>query len=347
MKLFKHLFCLFISLYFLQTTASDSSVRYLEIKAQKSEGIYQLLRRAGLKANRTGYNAFRNINIAKMENGDALFPDVTYKLPVVVVTFNENYDAILQKFGVKKYRKEVFTFNTEFNPEFKAKSIEAVAKGQVLYIPELTSGFYETENIESSPTVESAPVVTDGQTTIPYPKLKDTLKKGSVSNKLSKYCFVLDPGHGGNDPGTNPFVERGDGKEAHAYEAPLVYDTTLRLMKCIIENGGEVFLTHYSPDFGIRDFKNPQDYRNQKYNMSSKNINTDKPVSSIRERKSITKYIIDKKYNKGKKVIFLSIHADYLPNKKTDLPMTFLYHKTTVVDGGRSKKFRSGYGPRQ
>ncbi|MBN1292504.1 MAG: N-acetylmuramoyl-L-alanine amidase [Candidatus Latescibacteria bacterium] len=339
MKIYKHVIYFFIFLFFLQITSPESSVRYLEIKPQKSEGIYQLLRRAGLKANRTGYDAFRNINLEIMTNGDALFPDMTYKLPVVIVSFDETYDTILQKFGVKKFREEIFTFNVGYNPEFKAKSIVTVVKGQVLYIPELTSGFYETDNIETSPVAESVPVVDEGRTSIPYPDLKDTFKKGSVSNKLNKYCFVLDPGHGGNDPGTNPFVERGDGKEAHAYEAPLVYDTTLRLMKCIIENDGDVFLTHYSPDFGIRNVKNPQHYRNQKYNMSGKNINTDKPIASIRERKSITGNIIKKKYNKGKKVVFLSIHADYLPNKKTDLPITFFYHKTTVIDGGKSKKF--------
>ena len=66
---------------------------------------------------------------------------------------------------------------------------------------------------------------------------------------------------------------------------------------------------------------------------------TDRPVDSIKERKRITGHIIAKKYNNGKKVIFLSIHADYLRNKKTDLPIRFLYHKNTALDKGTSQKF--------
>ena len=61
---------------------------------------------------------------------------------------------------------------------------------------------------------------------------------------------------------------QGDGKEAHAFEAPLVYDVSLRLLKLIVMHGGEVYLTHYSGKYGIRDEKNPQDYHDHRYNLS-------------------------------------------------------------------------------
>lgn len=339
MKITKHILFIVLSLFLYNEAATENSLSHLEMKARKSEGIYQLLRRSGLKANRAGYDAFRNINVARMQRGDDLFSDVTYKLPIVVVSFDESFESILQKFGVLKYRESVFTFNTLHNPGFNITDIDAVPKGLILHIPELTSGYYDLEDPQAVSSLENDSARSGEKKSIPYPKLKSTFKKGSVSTKLANYCFVLDPGHGGNDPGTNPFVKRGDGKEAHAFEAPLVYDTTLRLMKFIILNGGDVFLTHFSPDFGIRDIKNPQYYRKQQYNMSNKNIMTDRPVDSIKERKRITGHIIARKYNKGKKVIFLSIHADYLRNKKTDLPIRFFYHKNIALDKGKSKKF--------
>jgi len=173
---------------------------------------------------------------------------------------------------------------------------------------------------------------------VPYPQIKDNITRGELGNELAGYCFILDPGHGGNDPGTNPYVERGDGVEAHAFEAPLVFDVTLRLLKHIRLHGGEVFLTHYSPDFGIREVNNPQEYRHQKYNLASSDINRDSPAQSIRTRLEISSTIISRNLNRGAKTVFLSIHADYLPDKTMDLPVMIYYHRMPELDGGRSRQ---------
>ena len=317
---------------------SQKLIDFLQVKPEKGEGIYQLLRRHGLNADRNGYRAFVSLNVTRLTEGDNLFPGVAYTLPVIDISFDEPFDSVLTKLGVQDHRKEIIQYNVDYNDGFR-KNGDVIPDGQRLYIPEPGSGYYSDE----IPAVVDIPVETGieekHEYSVPYPALKKRFVRGSKSSKLAKYCFIIDPGHGGDDPGTNPFVARGDGLEAHAYEAPLVYDTSLRLMKCIIENGGEVFLTHYSTEYGIRNIKNPQDYSKQQYNLSSRNIRTDTPAQSLKERKRIAGAVIARNYHKGRKVVFLSVHADYLPDKTRDLPITVFYSRHTSIDGGRSRKF--------
>ncbi len=78
MKITKHILFIVLSLFLYNEAATENSLSHLEIKARKSEGIYQLLRRSGLNANRAGYDAFRNINVASLQQCDDLFTDVNY-----------------------------------------------------------------------------------------------------------------------------------------------------------------------------------------------------------------------------------------------------------------------------
>jgi len=317
----------------------ELDITYLEVKPEKGEGIYQLLRRYGHKANRLSYQAFVSLNNRKLKDGDSLYPGVSYKLPVISVSLREPLDSLLEKLGVSRYRKSIIDYNRRYNPGFRAVDVKNIPAGTRILIPELGSGFYIGENGDTRTAVTEEPGEIKNELSVPYPGIKSRIRKGAYSRKLENYCFILDAGHGGNDPGTNPFVLRGDGREAHAFEAPLVYDTTLRLMKHIMLHGGEVYLTHYSTRYGIREVKNPRSFRHHRYNLSSKDICTDNPAESIAERKRITAAIIRKNLNRGKKTVFLSIHADYLPNKTRDLPITFFYHRLTRLDGGKSMRF--------
>lgn len=322
---------------------AQTDITHLEAIPEQGEGIFQMLRRFGLKANELGYQSFCGLNAPLLGEGDALFPDRTYRLPVVVASFGEPYGAVLAKFGVSDWSDEIFVYNQLFNDRFDIDSIDSIPSDQVLYIPENRSGFYERgSGILPVSYVREAPISEEFEAAglgAPYPQIKDNIERGVLGDELSGYCFIIDPGHGGNDPGTNPYVERGDGVEAHAFEASLVYDVSLRLLKHIRLHGGEVYLTHYSPDFGIRNENNPQDYRKQKYNLSSSDITRDTPAQSIRTRLDIVRSIIARNYNHGAKTVFLSIHADFLPDKTMDLPVMVYYHRMPELDGGRSRQF--------
>ena len=319
----------------------QSIIMYFEAYPQQGEGIYQFMNRYGVPRNKMAYRMFHNLNVERLDSGDTLFTDRFYKLPIVIVSFYDPFDEILRKMGLSAHRQKVFDYNREYNSSFSATHPDNVPLGQILLVPDLRSGFYEAD--KPAPKPAYMPVARDDtpadELSVPYPDIKKHIGKGSLSSVLSDYYFVLDPGHGGNDPGTNPHVERGDGLSAHAFEAPLVYDVTLRLMKFLIQHDADVLLTHFSPDFGIRNEKNPQEYRNHRYNLSKNDICTDTPAQSLRTRKQIVSTIQSLKYNKGKKIVFLSIHADYLPNKKRDLPIMVYYHRLPKIDGYRSQTF--------
>jgi len=343
------LLCLFAAAVPAKAPADGAGAALLEVSPGKSDGVYQVLRRYGLAADRKRYLLFREMNAALMREGDALRLDRTYVLPIVVVPLDRPLDGILGDYGVTAFRDTIVAYNRSHNPSFLTEASDSRA-GWTVWIPEKRSGFYDTgdgnapsvrpgnKNETARPPDEGGINTVAPALALPYPKIKDGIARGSVSRKLSNFCFVLDPGHGGNDPGTIPTVLRGDGLNTRAIEAPLVYDVTLRLMRHIILNGGTVFLTHYSPDFGIKDVKNPREYRNQRYNISSLDIGTDTPARSISERKRIAGAVIERNYNRGKKVVFLSIHADYL-SSSNDLPITVFYHRLTRLDGGRSRAF--------
>lgn len=336
---------LYMIFFFLLAAGNHSNAQkiidFLTAVPQQGEGIYSLLRRYGLNADSNGYRAFVSLNVNRLKENDSLHPGVEYTLPVIDISFDEPFDSVLRKLGVLDYRKEIIAYNITWNPGFIADE-DRIPDSQRILIPEPGCGYYSVER-DTDPVKTLPPSVITAEDeheySVPYPEIKKRFKAGSKSTKLNNYCFVIDPGHGGKDPGTNPFVKQGDGLDAHAFEAPLVFDTSLRLMKHIVENGGEAFLTHYSTRYGIRDIKNPQDYSKQKYNISTRNISTDTPAQSLRERKAITQAIIKNKYNKGRKVVFISIHADYLPDKTRDLPITILYSRHTSLDNNRSRRF--------
>ena len=165
---------------------SQSNIYYLEAKPEKGEGIYRLLRRFGLKANSFGYKTFTSLNNDRMNNDNALYPDISYKLPIVVVSFEQSYDTILEKFSVLGYKKEIFYFNKNYNPSFDVNDIKIIPDGQMIYIPEIRSGFYEDyENGNKQ-------IFHQKELSLPYPAIKKVIQKGKLSTYLKNYCFILD-----------------------------------------------------------------------------------------------------------------------------------------------------------
>ncbi|NDV96966.1 N-acetylmuramoyl-L-alanine amidase [Dysgonomonas sp. 521] len=68
------------------------------------------------------------------------------------------------------------------------------------------------------------------------------------SNKLKGACFFLSSGHGGPDPGA---IGKVDGHKLH--EDEYAYDITLRLARCLMEEGATVYMIIQDAKDGIRD----------------------------------------------------------------------------------------------
>ncbi len=142
--------------------------------------------------------------------------------------------------------------------------------------------------------------------------------KGS---RLKDKLIILDPGHGGLDPGAIVKSRDGLGNEVFVVEDEYVYDIALRLYVYLKEEGANVELTILAPDHLIRNsvFANNTfvNVKNEVYNDYdlNKNDTVDSWIngtpSGLKKRLVVVKNIVSKYKNiKDKDIAFFSLHAD-------------------------------------
>jgi len=76
---------------------------------------------------------------------------------------------------------------------------------------------------------------------------------GRLSRRLEGWHFVLDPGHGGVDPGAIVSTRDGNGNTLYVVEDEYVYDIALRVYVLLRLHGAEVTMTLLSPNHLLRD----------------------------------------------------------------------------------------------
>ncbi|MBI9100535.1 MAG: LysM peptidoglycan-binding domain-containing protein [Spirochaetaceae bacterium] len=143
-----------------------------------------------------------------------------------------------------------------------------------------------------------------------------------LSNDLAGYHIVIDPGHGGLDPGAIVPSVNGNGETVYVVEDEYAYDISLRTYRLLKLHGAEVTLTIISPNHQIRHSSNPSEtfvnMKNEVYNFKAMNRAGDDgswPVGGsqgLRKRVEIAETAfagVDKK-----KTLFISIHADNSPD---------------------------------
>ena len=105
---------------------------------------------------------------------------------------------------------------------------------------------------------------------------------GRLSHALDGWSVVIDPGHGGSDPGTIVRANGGDGESLHVVEDEYVYDIALRMYVLLRLHGADVTLTLLSPNHLMRQNQPATDTfvheRNEVFN--SRDINRRNASSS-------------------------------------------------------------------
>ncbi len=142
-----------------------------------------------------------------------------------------------------------------------------------------------------------------------------------LSSSLRGYTVVLDPGHGGLDPGAIVESRDGLGNKVYVVEDEYCYDIALRVYRDLIRHGADVHMTVISPTNTIRTTTDASltfvNEKNEVYNsrkINSLNRYSVWPVGNawgLDQRKVVTGEFLQGV--RKRKSIFVSIHADNNP----------------------------------
>ncbi len=144
---------------------------------------------------------------------------------------------------------------------------------------------------------------------------------GRLSNDLAGWNFVLDPGHGGIDPGTIVKAKDEQGKVFYIVEDEYVHDIALRTFVLLRLHGATVTLTLLSPNHLLRQSEPVNSTfvhdRNEVFNSAAWN-RSNKPSDWPKGGQKYLNARIDvaKQAYKGtpaNRQVFLSFHADNVP----------------------------------
>lgn len=141
---------------------------------------------------------------------------------------------------------------------------------------------------------------------------------GRLSDDLAGWHIVLDPGHGGIDPGAIVQTVDGKGRKLYVVEDEYVYDITMRAYVLLRLHGAQVDITLLSPNHLIRHTTPPAQtfvhQMNEVFNSHSYN-RRDRPSDwpkgtprGLAERVRIAETAF--RGASKRRTIFLSIHAD-------------------------------------
>ena len=175
---------------------------------------------------------------------------------------------------------------------------------------------------------------------------KKISRMGRLSDRLKGWHIVLDPGHGGLDPGAVVTNLDGNGNKVYVVEDEYVYDIALRVYVMLRLHGAHVTLTLLSPNHLIRHSDPPvQTFVNEKnevYNSKGYNKGNKRSHWPKGGRNGNLSRRIKIAGNAFKNVpqnrrIFLSFHAD-IDHSAPNAPLVLYYRSRRTGKADRASK---------
>ncbi len=161
----------------------------------------------------------------------------------------------------------------------------------------------------------------------------------ALGDDLKGYSFLIDPGHGGLDPGFNAQAEDGNGNPLYIIEDEYNYDYALRLYRKLRRNGAQVALTVISPNQLIIDSTDASrtlvSQKNEVYNspfINQRGEYSSWPsgtASGLHKRVEVAESFFNG--TPKNKRIFISLHNDNSP-WDTDGRLVLYYNDSLTVD---------------
>lgn len=155
-------------------------------------------------------------------------------------------------------------------------------------------------------------------------------RMGRLSNALDGWHIVLDPGHGGLDPGAVVQTVDGNGEQLYVAEDEYVFDIALRVYVLLRLHGAQATMTLLSPNHLIRHNNPPAatfvNEKNEVYNSldhnRSNNVRDWPRGGNLSTRVMIARQAFAKA-PRGRR-IFLSFHAD-IDHNAPEAPLVLYY----------------------
>jgi LysM repeat protein/N-acetylmuramoyl-L-alanine amidase len=168
---------------------------------------------------------------------------------------------------------------------------------------------------------------------------------GRVSDDLAGWHIVLDPGHGGIDPGAIVPTVDGNGRTLYVVEDEYVYDITLRAYVLLRLHGARVDVTLLSPNHLIRHTTPPTEtfvhemnevFNSHSYNRRNRPEDWPKGTSrGLKERVRIAEEAF--RGVSRDRTMFLSLHADI--DARAREGAVVLYYESRHQRDDRSRRF--------
>lgn len=296
---------LLILLTLFSFTLFAQNYSYVTVVAKKGDGIYTLLKKHQLSSSSKNRKHFVSLNQGNFTSNDGLILGKTYKLPILVYSYNgKSIRSTIDMWDYQKAKK-IESYNYKLKSHGIKKSI--YKKDKVLWVP---LDLFQPKNFQSA---------SNNIYPIFGPKYQ---KVKIIDNKLAGHYYYIVSGHGGPDPGA---IGKKNGKQLH--EDEYAYDVSLRFARNLISHGATVYIIVRDTSDGIRD----DEILNtgfDEYYYGGKSI-SENQKTRLMDRANIVNALFLKNKAKAKSQNCVVIHVDSrASNQKIDMFYYYQYGKS-------------------